>query len=121
MGFDVTIKRRDGRPLGSIAEVQQVLATVFPGITFSKSPDGPEKLRRASQQGVTFPEILRQHIAASISQFEAGYDASEFSAEFNLGSSETVQEIDVRLVGKMDPAQALFATLDRYGWIATHP
>jgi len=32
-----------------------------------------------------------------------------------------VQEIDVRLVGQMDPAEAVFATLEGYGWIATHP
>src|SRR4030095_4097538 len=122
MGFDVTIKRADGRPLGYIADVQQALVAVFPGIVLGQSLSGAEKLRRASEQGVTFPEILRQHVAASVPEYEGDYEGPEFSAQFHLGPSETVREIDVVLYGNMEVAEATFAQLtERYEWITTHP
>ncbi len=121
MGFDVTIKHTDGQPLGEIAEVQRTLAEVFPGIVLFKSPSGPEKLQRAAEQGVQFPEFLRQQIEATLPEYEGVFETSGFSAEFHLGSSETVETVDVVLHGDMGSAEATFATLGRYGWIVTHP
>ena len=121
MGFDVTIERADGRPLGNIADVNRTLAEVFPGIDLGRSLSGPEKLQKAADQGVQFPEILRKHFEVSPSEYEGDYQCPEFSAEFHLGAFELVQQIYVVAYGDMGAAQTVFAKLERHDWIATHP
>ncbi len=113
MGLDGTIKRPDGEPLGTVAAVRQALASAFPGIKFGRKPSGAEKLRIAATQGITFPDILREHFESSPAQEGAEYQGPEFSAQFHFGPDEVVQQVDVVLYGT--------TTASRYGWITTHP
>jgi hypothetical protein len=122
MGLEGTIKRRDGRPLGSIAEVQTALSSVFSGVTLHRSLSGIEKLQIATEQGITFPEILREHLASSPSKYEGAYESAEFSVEFYMDDSEVIQEIGVVLRGTTSRSKTFFALLgERFGWIITHP
>ena len=83
---------------------------------------GPDKLRAAAEQGVTFPEILRQHMLASLPEYEGDYEGADFSAQFHMGPSEIVHEIDVVLHGTTVASEPMFTTLEeQYGWITTHP
>jgi len=45
MGLDATIKRADGKPLGTVAEVEKMLEVAFPGIFFERLPSGAEKIK----------------------------------------------------------------------------
>lgn len=122
MGLDGTIKRPDGKPLGTVAAVQQALASAFPGIEFGREPSGAEKLRMAAAKGITFPDILRQHLESRPAQESADYQGAEFSAQFHFGPDEVVQQVDVVLYGTTTASEPMFALLEeRFGWVTTHP
>jgi hypothetical protein len=122
MGLDGTIKRPDGMPLGEVANVQQALAGAFPGIVLGRLPSGAEKLRAASEQGIVVPEIIRQHLESSPAQNGGDYQGPDFSAQFNLGSSDVVREVDIVLYGNTAESGSMFALLaERYGWVTTFP
>ena len=122
MGLDGTIKRADGKPLGPVTEVQQALADVFPGIVLGRLPSGAEKIRRAAERGVVFPESIRQSLQPIPAKYGGEYAGPSFSAQFNLGAAEMVQQIDVLLYGKAVASDPMFALLERrYGWVTTHP
>lgn len=122
MGLDATIKRADGKPLGTVAEVEKILAVAFPGVVFDRLPSGAEKIQAAKQKGIEFPEILRKHFEAAPAQHGAEFNGPDFSAQFSLGPSDVVQEIDVTLRGKTTASERNLAVLEkRFGWITTYP
>ncbi len=122
MGLDGTIKRRDGNPLGNVAEVQKVLAEIFPGINLGVLPSSLEIIRQAAESGVEFPEVLRKCFESTPARYAGDFEGPEYSAEFILGSSEIVQQIDVVLRGNTVASDSAFDALEsRYGWITTHP
>lgn len=122
MGLDGTIKRADGRPLGTLAEVQDTLSTIFVGIVLGRLPSGAEKIRSAAERGIVFPDFLRQHFESAPASFGGKYEGAEFSAQFSLGSSDVVQEIDVVLYGTTTESDPLFSLLEvRYDWITAYP
>jgi hypothetical protein len=122
MGLDATIKREDGKPLGEVAEVRKALEQAFPGIALGQLPSGAEKIRAAEEQGIIFPEVIRQHLKSAPSQFGGEYVGPEFSAQFNLGSSEVVQAVDVVLNGTTVASEPMFSLLEKqWGWVTTHP
>lgn len=122
MGLDGTIKRADGRPLGTLAEVRRALVDVFPGIVLGQNLSDPERIRIAAERGIEFPEILRKTLERIPAKFGADYVGPEFSAEFVLGADETVQTVDVVLYGNTVAAERMFEALKRkFGWMTTHP
>jgi hypothetical protein len=122
MGLDGTIRRPDGQPLGVVAEVQQALAVAFPGIVFGRLPSGAEKIRAAAEQGIVFPDVIREHLEQAAAQYGGDYETADFVAEFNLGSSNTVQHVVVVLYGTTTASEPMFALLEqRFGWVTTHP
>ncbi|MCE9532238.1 MAG: hypothetical protein K8T89_14130 [Planctomycetes bacterium] len=122
MGLDGTIKRHDGKPLGTVAAVQEALASAFPGIKFGREPSGAEKLLMAEAKGVRFPDSLRQHLESSPAQAGADYEGPDFSAQFHFGPNDVVQIVDVVLYGTTTASDPMFARLkEQYGWITTHP
>lgn len=122
MGLDGTIKHRDGKPLGTVPAVQQALASAFPGIKFGREPSGAEKLRIATAQGITFPDIFRKHFESSRAQEGAEYQGPEFSAQFHFGPDEVVQQVDIVLYARTTASEPMFTLLEeRYGWITTYP
>jgi hypothetical protein len=122
MGLDGTIKRPDGNPLGSLTTVQEALAAAFPGIVVGPLPSGAEQIRAADAQGIVFPDVIRQHLASTPAKQGAEYIGPEFSAQFNLGTGDIVQQVDVVLYGATATSEPMFALLERdFGWITTHP
>jgi len=122
MGLDATIRRADGKPLGSLAAVQQALAAAFPGIVLGRLPSGAEKIKAAAARGIVFPDILRQHLETTPAQFGGDYQGPEFSAQFNFGASELVQQVAVVLYGTTVASEPMFDFLEReYRWVTTHP
>jgi hypothetical protein len=122
MGLDGTIRRPDGKPLGEVAEVRAALAVAFPGIVFGRLPSGAEKIQAAAEQGVTFPEIIRQHLERAPAEHGGDYKGPDFKAAFFLGSSEIVHEVGVQLYGTTVASEPMFALLEqRFGWVTTHP
>ncbi len=122
MGLDGTIKRPDGRSLGSFAQVQSVLADIFPGVALQRSLSGLEKLQTAEAQGITVPAVLREHMASAPATYEGDYTGADFSIELYADVAGTIPELGVVLRGSTTHAESLFAILnERYGWILTHP
>jgi hypothetical protein len=121
MGLDGTIKRGDGRPLGDVEFVQQALAAAFPGIVFGTRPSGVERIHAASELGVTFPDALKQPLERLPAILGGDYHEPAFSAQFGLGASANVQQIDLVLYGDATAATAPLRMLDVvYGWVTTH-
>ena len=122
MGLDGTIRRADGRPLGTLDEVRRALVDVFPGIILGQNLSGAERIRIAAERGIEFPEVLRKSLERIPAKFGADYVGPEFSAEFLLGADETVQTVDVVPYGNTVAAEPMFEALTRkHGWITTHP
>jgi hypothetical protein len=122
MGLDATIKRTDGVPLGPVGVVQQALAVAFPGINLGRLPSGSDKIQAAAERGIVFPDVIRQHLESTPAQYGGDYQGPDFSAEFNLGAAEIVQQVHVVLYGRTTASEPMFQLLERlHGWITTHP
>ena len=122
MGLDATIKRADGQPLGEVAVVRQALAAAFPGIVLGRLPSGADKIRKAAEMGIVFPDVIRKHLESSPARHGGSYTGPDFSADFHLGPSDMVQQIDVVLYGTTVASEPMFALLEeRHGWVTTHP
>lgn len=122
MGLDGTIKRLDGKPLGPIAEVQQVLATAFPDIELGRLPSGAEKIQAAKEKGIEFPDVIRLHLESAPAQYGGEYEGPEFSAQLYFGPDDIVQQINIVLYGNTTAYDPIAEFLEREsGWITTHP
>jgi hypothetical protein len=122
MGLDATIKRFDGGTLGNLAQVREALAAAFPDIVFDRLPSGTDKIRAAAEQGIVFPDVIRQHLEASPAEEGGDYRGPDFSAEFFLGSAESVDHVAVVLYGNTTASEPIFALLEeRFGWVCTSP
>jgi hypothetical protein len=122
MGLDGTIKRPDGQSLGSFAEVQSVLADIFPGVDLQRSLSGLEKLHTAEAHGITFPPVVREHMASAPATYEGDYTGADFSIEFYADVADIIPELGVELRGTTTHSEPLFTLLkERYGWLLTHP
>jgi hypothetical protein len=122
MGLDGTIKRPDGKPLGEVGFVQQALAAAFPGIVFGTLPSGADKIRLAAERGIVFPDVLRTQLERIPAKHGGEYECPSFSAQFSLGSSSEVLDVDVVLYGTTADSDPMFEFLEReYGWVTTHP
>ena len=122
MGLDGTIKRPDGQSIGTFAQVQGVLADIFSGVVLQRSLSGLEKLQTAEAQGITFPTILRKHMASTPAKYEGDYAGADFSIEFYADAADILPKLAVSLRGTTTHAEPLFTLLkERHGWILTHP
>jgi len=122
MGLDGTIKRLDGKPLGTLQEVQRVMQQVFPQIELGTLPSGLEQLRVFEERKIELPEVLRKNFEKMPAIFAGDYQNEDFSAEFRFGSMEIVQHIDVVLRGTTVASEEYLQKLESYhGWITTHP
>jgi hypothetical protein len=122
MGFDVTVKRRDGLPLGSVADVEQTLASVFIGLVFRRSLSGPERLQNLVAENREIPEAIRAHLLESPPLYEGDYQGANFWVELHMSVSEPILQVNAVLRGTVGASEEMFALLDRrFGWITTHP
>ena len=122
MSIDATIRREDGEPLGTFAEVQRALTSVFFGVSLGESPSASDVLSAAASQGVTFPDVIREHILSRPPQYEGTYEGVNFSAEFYMSASGPIEEINVVLREETTESEAMFELLyEKFGWVTTIP
>jgi hypothetical protein len=114
--------RDDGKPLGSITEVQRALKSAFPGIELGRLPSGVEKIQATAEKGIEFPDVLRRHFETALAEYGGDYEGPDFSAQFYLGADDIVQEIGIVLYGDTTACGPMLEFLEReHGWITTHP
>jgi hypothetical protein len=122
MGLDGTIKREDGRPLGDLSMVQQVLVAVFPGMVFGRLPSGQEKITAAANRGVEFPIIVRRALETRPASVGGVFENESFTADFDLGPDAIVKTVSVLLYGEMQRSEPFWEKLKALaGWVITHP
>src|SRR5947208_952836 len=62
MATEYTLRRADGRPFGSFAQVQALIRRLFPVVEFGWTTSGPEKIRQAAEHGIELPPQLREAV-----------------------------------------------------------
>ena len=73
------------------------LAAAFPGIELGVLSSGAEWIEAATKQCVAFPDIIRRSMESAPAQYGGDYEWPNFSAHFNLASSQIVRQVDVVL------------------------
>jgi hypothetical protein len=118
MGRNISIRRADRQPLGSVAEVHSTLASVFVGLVFERSLTGAEHLARVAQLHIVLPDSIREAVATLPAKWHGHYEGANFSVKFYVGMSEPVFRILANIQGVRE-FQPLFEIIyDRYGWMA---
>jgi hypothetical protein len=90
LATEYTLRRGDGKPLGTFEDVQAALRRLFPGVRFWWTTSGPEKIRQAEERGVELPPMIRQTIEKLPSMLDGICEGDGFTVEFGLGPSEPV-------------------------------
>jgi hypothetical protein len=90
MATEYTLRRADGQPFGSFAQVQTLIGRLFPAVEFFWTTSGPEKIRQAEERGIKLPPHIRQWMATLPSLLEGVAEGSEFHVTFGLGHEEPV-------------------------------
>jgi hypothetical protein len=120
MGLNAKIHRHDKMPLGTIAEVQQALASVFPGLAFRRSLTGPEKLQNLLAAKQSVPDFVRTHLLAAPPVDEGSFRRENFTLEFSMPVAEPVPFVYVIIHGTKAASDPFLTLLEqRFGWITT--
>ncbi|MBA4064245.1 MAG: hypothetical protein C0501_11125 [Isosphaera sp.] len=90
MATECTLRRADGRPFGSFAEVQALIHRLFPAVVFGWTTSGPDKLRIAKERGVEFPPVIRESLETLPSLLEGVAEGDGYHVTFGLGHEEPV-------------------------------
>jgi hypothetical protein len=90
MATEYTLRRADGQPFGSFAQVQALIRQWFPSVEFFWTTSGPEKIRLAEERGVKLPPHIRAWMETLPSLLEGVAESSEFHVTFGLGLDEPV-------------------------------
>ena len=96
MATEFTLRRGDGRPLGTFAEVQAVLGRLFPGVEFWWTTTGPEKIRQAAEHGGEMLPMIREAVENLPSMLDGICFGDGFIVESSLGPTEPVTELYVQ-------------------------
>lgn len=104
MPWDVTIRKPDRTPLGTIRAVQEGLRAGFPQVHFYREPSGREKMAAVDFE---FPEVLRRHLDNSPATTQGDLEGDGFSIRFFLGAEEPVERVDAEIRG--DTAAAILS------------
>jgi hypothetical protein len=116
LATEYTLRRADGQPLGTFAQVQAVLCRLFPGIDFGWTTSGPEKVRLAAERGVELPEAIRRWMETLPSLLEGVVEGDDFRVEFGLGDREPVPCLFVEPRGLSPELDRLLTALEaEYG------
>lgn len=118
MSWGTSLVRRDAsETLGSFTDIRGVIESAFPEAVFSVEPGGAEKVARAAEIGVHFPEVLREHLMSRPAQTVAEIGDEHGGIRFSLGWRDPVRSLGVEAWGACD---ALMQRLDRMcadaGW-----
>jgi hypothetical protein len=111
MPWEITIRRGDGLPLGDQAEVRLGILSALPEIQFYREPSGIEKLASIKEQGVEFPDLLRQHFEKMPATDQGDFEGDGFSIRFFLGSGGETATVDAEVRGDTERAFPLLRLL----------
>ena len=112
MATEFSLRPRDGRDLGSFANVQALLQRVFPRIDFGWTTSGPEKVRQAEANGVKLPEAIRRWMEALPAVLEGFVEGDDYLISFGLGYEEPVRFLTVEPRGVGDELQRNLEALE---------
>lgn len=112
MATEYTLRRPDGRPLGTFAEVQALLRRLAPGVEFGWTTSGPEKVRQATENGVELPEDIRRWMESLPALLEGAVETEEYLVVFGLGYEEPVPFLCVEPHGEGAELDRLLAALE---------
>ncbi len=90
MATEYTLKRTDGKPLGSFDEIQALIRGAFPTVQFAWTTSGQEKLRIAKERGIELPSFIRQSLETLPALLEGVVSGKDFHVTFGLGHEEPV-------------------------------
>jgi hypothetical protein len=90
MATEYTLRRVDGQPFGSFAQVQALIRRLFPAVEFFWTTSGAEKIRQAEERGIELPPHIRQWMEALPSLLEGVAEGDDFHVTFGLGHAEPV-------------------------------
>jgi hypothetical protein len=99
MATEFTLRRADGKPFGSFAQVQALIRRLFPSVEFFWTTSGPQKIRLAGERGVVLPPHIREWMATLPSLLEGVAEGSAFHVTFGMGYEEPVACLYVTLRG----------------------
>jgi hypothetical protein len=111
MATEYTLRRADGQPFGSFAQVQALIRRLFPAVEFFWTTSGLEKIRQAEERGVELAPHIRQWMATLPSLLEGVAKGDEFHVTFGLGYEEPVSCLDVTLHGLVPELERGLAAL----------
>ena len=90
MATEYTLKRADGQPFGTFAEVEARIRKLFPAVEFWWTRSGAEKIRIARERGVEMPAELRALVEKLPPLREGVAESPDYHVTFGLGATEPV-------------------------------
>lgn len=90
MATEFTLRRSDGKSFGTFDEAQQFVRRHFPNVKFGWTTSGAEKLRVATERGITLPPQLLEALKTLPSLLEGVAANNDFHVHFGLGHEEPV-------------------------------
>jgi hypothetical protein len=118
MPWEVDIKRRDGRPIGTLDELREKMPRLLPGLALYRYPSGTERL---AQYQIDFPDVLRDALTQIPASIQSDYELDDLFLRFFLGpeASQTVDYITVEVRGDGNPLPPLSAVAAGLGCAIT--
>lgn len=117
MPWEVTIRRRDGTPLGGPSVVREQVFAACPAFEFRRNPSGAERIEAARAAGIEFPEILRAHLEKSPASEEAVLEGDEYSITLYGFEQESIERLHVEIRGRGNPLAVLASLCSPNAWI----
>jgi hypothetical protein len=109
--------RGGGDSLGSVEQVQAKLRGADPEIELFRDASGAEKLASMESQGLTVPDVIREHWLGSKGAFQGLIQGEGFTIEFHLGEDETtVAAVGIDVRGSGDPMPVIERLMMVEGW-----
>ena len=118
MSWELTIRRRDGQPLGDPAAVRPVIEEAFPGVEFYRAASGAEMIESAARAGAPFPESSQATLRAVPAYDKGEWERDGCFVEFTLGEpGAVVAAVSVSVKGDHERAELPLRELARAsGW-----
>lgn len=106
-----TITNRSGGSLGTVDEVARMLEQAFPGLRFTWTTTGAEKLRAIEASGVAVPDIVRDTLRLQPAYFCGSVEIGAVALSFNVGTGGPVETVWATVEGPDAPCRSILAQL----------
>lgn len=120
MGWTIRIRHADGRSLGPIEALRELVTKSLPGIQFYREPSGKEKL---AAYNIDFPDVIRKHLEGAPAEIRADWEVEDLFLRFFFGP-EHLTEIDafsVEVRGDGNPIPFVSGLCSPNAWVAEGP